>query len=206
MSAQINFWASNNFINILSSSGLGFFSSAGFNGAVSVGAFNGRTFITDSTGVQQGPEANNVSYLNLGSGIIGNAGSGISLKSIPNYQATLNARFTNDTPCKVQNSYLQAYDRVSVLNPPSGIVFAAANIIHADPTQVNNGSGDPQWRFPAGSSTMSLGATFSPGTSGLSPNGPNTSDTQHDFYIAMSASPNTVGSKSWAILVSIEYY
>lgn len=206
MSANIDFLAGANFVNNLSGSGLALFGDAGFAAAVNVGFWQGRTFISDSAGVNQGAEANNVKYLNAGSGILGQTGSGVGIRAIPNAQATLNIRFTNDTAVKVQNGYIQGYDRVSVLNPPSGVTFACAGIVHPDPIQNNNGSGDPIWRFPAGSSTMSLGATFSPGTSGLSPNGTNTSDTRHDFYIVMSASPNAVGSKNWAILASVEYY
>lgn len=206
MAPAISFFCSSNFVNNLSGSGLGMYGDLGFNSAVNVSSWQGRTFISDSAGVNQGPEANNIKFLNNGSGILGQTGSGIGIRAIPNFQATLNMRFTNDTNCKVQNSYIQAYDRVSVLNPPSGLTFAAANLIHPDTNQINNGSGDPIWRFPAGSSIMSLGATFSPGSSGLSPNGPNTSDNRHDFYIALSASPSSVGSKSWAILASVEYF
>jgi hypothetical protein len=41
----------------------------------------------------------------------------------------------------------------------------------------------------------------SPGTSGFSPNGVGTIDTQHDWYVALSASPDSVGSKNtiWII-------
>jgi hypothetical protein len=96
--ASINFLAGNGFtIQDLAGSGLGFFGDAGFGASVKVGEYQGRTFITNGAGTTQGPEADNVKYLNAGSGILGQAGSGIALTCIPNYQASLNVRFSNAT-------------------------------------------------------------------------------------------------------------
>ncbi|GMU23695.1 MAG: hypothetical protein AMXMBFR13_37730 [Phycisphaerae bacterium] len=44
--------------------------------------------------------------------------------------------------------------------------------------------------------TFGSSAHSSPGTSGLRPNGPDTSDERHDWYFALSASPTSVGAKS----------
>jgi hypothetical protein len=209
MSAQINFLAGQNFaIQNLSGSGLGFYGDAGFGASVQVGAWQGHTFITDGAGVNQGPEVNNVKYLNAGSGILGQSGSGVALTAIPNYQATLNVRFTYDTPVKVQNAQLFIYDRVNPNNPASGVTTAVAEVIHPAPTQTNNGSGNTTWTFPAGSGTV-LALSNSPGTSGLyAGNGSNSlwTDTQHDFYLCLSASPLSIGSKSqYGLYVSLNY-
>src|SRR5580692_3786680 len=97
MSANITFWAGSNQIQNLQGSGLGFYGAGGFGASVAVGAWNGRTFITDGLGLNQGPEANNVQFLNSASGILGQTGSGLALTAIPNAQATLEIRFTNDS-------------------------------------------------------------------------------------------------------------
>jgi hypothetical protein len=125
--------------------------------------------------------------------------------NIPNWQSTLNIRFTNSTPVKTQNVQLRIYDRVNPDNPPTGVTTAVAEIVHPNITQGPGGSGSPTWQFPTGSgSVMSL--TSSPGTSGLRPAGANTSDTQHDWYVALSASPNSIGSKTqYGLYVSLEY-
>lgn len=209
MSAAINFLAGQNFsIQNLSGSGLGFFGAAGFAASVLVGAWQDHTFITDGAGVNQGPEVANVKYLNAGSGILGQTGSGIALTAIPNYQASLNIRFTNDTAVKVQNAQLYIYDRSNINNPASGVTTAVAEIIHPGITQANTGSGDTVWAFPGGSGTV-LSLSPSPGTSGqYAGNGSNSLwvDTQHDWYVALSASPNSIGQKaSYGSYISCEF-
>lgn len=206
MAAAITFHAGEGFtIHNLSGSGLGLYGAAGFAASVSVGAWQGRTFITNGAGTTQGPEVDNVQYLNSASGILGQSGSGIHLKCIPNYQATLNIRFTNDVACRTQNVQLRIFDRVSENNAPSGVTCAVAEIVHPDPSQTMNGSGSSAWVFPAGDDII-LYLTDSPGTSGLRPNGSSTTDTQHDWYAAISASPNSIGSKTnFGLYLSLEY-
>lgn len=194
-------------INDLAGSGLGFYGQAGFAASVAVGAYQGRTFITDAAGVLQGPEVNNVIYLNPGSGILGQAGSGIGLRAIPNWQATLNIRFENDTAVRTQNSSFLIYDRVNTANAASGVTTKMAQIIHPNIVQGPGGSGDTTWStFNSSNPGASLALVASPGTSGFSPNGTSTSDTKHDWYVAMSASPDSVGSKSqYAGFAYVEY-
>jgi hypothetical protein len=188
----------------ITGSGLGFYGDSGFGASVQVGAYQGRTYITSAAGTALGPECNNVKYLDAGSGILGQSGSGLALTAIPNAQATLNLRFTNDTAVQVVSAQMVFYDRVARNNSPSGVTTRAVEIRHPDITQVNNGSGATSWSTPAGSAVLSLAT--SPGTSGLRPNGPNTSDSRHDWYIAISCSPDSVGAKSqYGMLAEIEY-
>ena len=204
--ALIQFLAGENFvINDLSGSGLGFYGDGGFGASVQVGNYQGRTYITNGAGTTQGAEVDNIKYANTASGIIGQAGSGIALRCIPNYQATLGIRFTHDSSVKVQNAELRIYDRSNVDNGASGVTTKVAEIIHPDITQDNNGSGDTTWLTPAGSA-VTVELVDSPGRSGLSPNGPDTQDTQHDWYAALSASPDSIGSKTlYGLYVSLEY-
>lgn len=210
MSAQITFLSGNGIGNIqaLSGSGLGFYGSAGFGASVQVGSWQGRTFITDGTGSNQGPEVGNTQYLNSGSGILGQTGSGVALRCFPNWQCPLNIRFTYDTPVQAIDAQVQIYDRYSPNNPASGVTTAVAQVIHPDITQGNLGSGDTTWWFPGGSGVV-VPLCPSPGTSGqYAGNGSNSTrpDTEHDWYLAISASPNSIGSKSqYGLYVTTEY-
>lgn len=97
------------------------------------------------------------------------------------------------------------YDRSSINNPPSGVVCKVYETIHPGTSQLGlTGSGSEVWSTPAGSSYLSL--TSSPGTSGLSPNGPETSSVDHDWYVCLSASPSSIGSKTqFGLYVETEY-
>lgn len=191
----------------LNGSGLGFYG-GGFGQSVDVGSYQSTTFITNSAGTAQGAQANNIKYVNTASGIIGSATSGVWLTQIPNYLATLRVQFSHSSAVKCQNVVARIYDRSNINNPASGVTTKVAEIIHPDTVQNNNGSGDTTWLTPAGSAvTISLAP--SPGISGLyAGNGSNStrSDTLHDWYIALSASPDSIGSKSqYGFYISLEY-
>lgn len=209
MAAQIAFLAGNGFtIEDLSGSGLGFYGDDGFGASVPVGSYQGRTYITNGAGTTQGAEVDNVKFLNAGSGILGQTGTGIALTAIPNYQATLNLRFTYDSAIHVQNVYARIYDRTDPNANASGLTCKVAEIIHPGITQANTGSGDTTWYTPGGS-TITVPLAPSPGPSGLyAGNGANGNwaATQHDWYLAISASPDTVGSHTmFGIYASLEY-
>ncbi len=195
-------------IQDLAGSGLGYFGDAGFGASIPVGSWQGRTFVTNGNGTTQGPECSNIKYLNAGSGIVGQAGSGIAVSCIPNYQATGNVRFTYDTAVRTQNAKMYLYDRVSINNPPSGVTVRVAQLIHPDTNQSNNGSGDTIWRSPAGTG-VTVPFAPSPGVSGLyAGNGANGAwtDRQHDWYFAMSCSPDSIGAKTqFGAYFAVEY-
>lgn len=185
-------------------SGLGFFGSAGFSASVLVGSKQDKTYITDGAGAVQGPEAYNIKWTHPASGLIGQTGSGLPLTAIPNYQASINARFTHGSAVKTTNVKLRAYDRSNPNNVPSGCAVYAAELIHPSLSQTNNGSGSTTWTQIGGTGTLSL--VSSPGTSGLSPNGINTSDTRHDHYLAISVNPTSIGSQSQlGFSIELEY-
>lgn len=202
--ASINFFANSYNLN---GSGLGFYG-AGFGQSVNVGQYQDTTFITNSNGTAQGQQVNNIEYLNSASGIINSASSGVWLTQIPNYLATLNIQFTNASAVKAQNVKLYIYDRTSINNPASGVTTKVAELIHPDSIQNNNGSGSTTWASPAGSAVVMTLAN-SPGSGGLyAGNGSNStrSDTEHDWYLAISASPDSIGSKTlYGLYVSLEY-
>jgi len=191
-------------INHLSGSGLALMGTA-FGDSVPVSEYQTTTWISDGNGLTQGPQTNNVKWLNSASGIINSATSGVALLSIPNYLSPLNISFSHSSAVVLQNTKLYIYDRSSINNAPSGVVCKVAETIHPDISQLGStGSGSPIWLTPAGSSYMTL--TPSPGRSGLYINGPSTSDTIHDHYICLSASPSSIGSKTqFGLYISTEY-
>lgn len=213
MTVSVSFWAGEDFqIQDLSGSGIGLYGDSGFANSVRVGSYQGRSYITNGAGTTQGPEIDNVKYVNSGSGIIGQSGSGIGLKAIPNYLATLNIRVESDgAAIRTQTNQVTIYDRVSSSNPASGVTCALAQVIHPDNTQTSNGSGDSTWTvFTPTSTGQVLALCPSPGVSGLyagnGNNGAAWSDTRHDHYILISASPDTVGSKTqFGLLFESEY-
>lgn len=193
--------------NSLNGSGIGFYG-AGFSSSVNVGLYQTTTFITNSNGTLQGANLNNVKYQNTHSGIVGSATSGIWLTQIPNYQSTLNIRFTHSSNVNVQNCKVYIYDRSNINNDASGVTTKAAEIIHPGLLQSDNtGSGDTQWITPNGSG-QTITMAVSPGMSGLyAGNGSNggASSNRHDWYLALSASPDSIGSKLFGLYFSCEY-
>jgi hypothetical protein len=191
-------------INNLGGSGLGFYGST-FGNSVAVGSYQTTTCITDSNGTVQGPQVENIQWTHPSSGSINGAASK-ALLDIPNHLATLKIRFNHSSAIKTQNEQLRIYDRSSISNDPSGVLCKVAEVVHPSTTQTGSlGSGDSSWKTPTGSSVvMNLGFS-SPGLSGHRPSGPNNTDMNHDFHFALSSSPNSIGSKLFALYFQLEY-
>lgn len=181
-------------IQNLNGSGLGFYGSS-FGSSVEVGAYQDTTWITDGNGTSQGPQVDNVKWTHPNSGSINGAASK-ALTDIPNHLATLNIRFTHTSAVRTQNAKLRIYDRSNINNNPSGVTCKVAEIIHPSTTQTGTlGSGDSSWETPTGSSAI-MDLVASPGMSGLRQNGSSTSEMRHDWYVAISPSPDSIGSKT----------
>lgn len=205
MTATISFHAGTaGSIQNLAGSGLGFYG-ASFGQSVEVGSYQDSTYITDSTGADQGPAVENAKYLNS-SGVYQDTAGEIHLNRVPNRLATLNMRFENDTAVKTQNVKLRIFDRSNINNPASGVLTKVAELVHPDINQANvSNSSDSSWSTPAGSGTV-MTLLASPGTSGERPAGAETSDTRHDWYVLISASPNSIGSKTlYGLYIELEY-
>lgn len=193
MSTWLFFAGETNNISNLSGSGIGFFGSA-FGSSVNVGEYQTTTWVTNSAGTSQGIQTDNVKWTHPSSGSINGAAS-VGLTSIPNYLATLNIRFNHTSAIKTQNVKLRIYDRSNINNDPSGVTCQVAEIAHVDTAQTANGSGSSTWNNVHGSAVI-LTLTASPGHSGYRPNGASTTDANHDWYVALSASPDSIGSKT----------
>jgi len=205
--ATVSFFADTFGVQNLGGSGLGFYG-AGFGSSVEVGEYQESTFITNGAGTAQGPQVNNITWTHNNSGEVNGAGASINLLSIPNYLATLNIRFTHSTAVKTQNAKLRIYDRTSINNNPSGVTCKVAELIHPHTLQTQVGSGSSSWAQPVGSSII-LDMAKSPGMSGLVAGNGSVStadDTRHDWYTAISASPDSIGSKTqFALYFETEY-
>ena len=197
-------------INAVAGSGLGFYGN-GFGTSVQVNNFQERTFITDSSGISQGPEARNVKWTAPGSAILGQETPGsstsLALNNIPNYLSTLNIRFTHPTTqVRTQNAKVIIYDRNSISNKASGVSTYGYEVVHTSPLQNVAGSGTGNWYDLTPTGTY-LPLRNNPGISGVNPTGNTTgSGLQHDWYVALSASPTGIGSKTqYGLYVSLEY-
>jgi len=198
-------------INI-GSSGMGFYGSGVFGTSVAVGYYQDKTYITNSDGSAEGPECCNIKYV-IGAAASGQiSGTNYALTDIPNTYAPLNICFTNTESCQVRNVNLYIYDRVNPANAPSGVQTQIAEIINPTGTLAvgdNNGSGDAAWVLlgTADPNDPHL-LSQSPGSGGYAAGSGDstTSDTQHDWFIALSASPTTIGSKTaYGLYISLEY-
>ncbi len=194
-------------------SGVGFYGPGGFDGPISIGSFNDRTFVTNTAGDIQGFEGNNNKYFAgpgwgtapaAVSGVIhGQLGSGIALISLPDRLATINARFEHTTAVQVQNPKFIVFDGSNIENDPSGITVFTAEIRHNSDVQDPIGLGDTVWQDTKGSTVLDL--ISSPGTLGKRPSGPATSDFRHDWYISVSVQPATPNDKVFGFSVTLEF-
>jgi len=213
MAAAVTFFAGDGFtIQNLNGSGLGFFGAGGFGFSVQVSSYQDRTFITNGAGTIQGFEVDNNKFLDGGAfGTEPNVsgvtllGSGLLLLQVPNYLSTLNVRFTNDTAVTTQNAVLFIHDRVSKVNPPSGVKCQVAEVIHIGTDNGFVGSGDNVWiRASGDGATVPL--VSGPGVSGFSPGGTSTSADRHDWFVAVSPTPESIGSKTqFGLFVELEF-
>lgn len=160
-----------------------------------------------------------------------NEGSSITLSQLPNYLCPLNIRFTHTEEVRVQNCALRIFDRVNTDNPASGVTTYVYESRHPFNTEESTYqlsqrgiTGTSVWRTfnPAvgqGNVTDMI-FTDSPGSGGLNTA---TDDTvtqpsnivkegaahrslQHDWYVALSAKPESIGSKTqFGLYFTVEY-
>jgi hypothetical protein len=213
MAVSVAFFAgeSNN-INNLAGSGLGFYGS-NFGFSVPVGQNNQTTYITNGAGTTQGPQSDNIKWSHPNSGVLNSNLTSNLLTHLPNQNATLNVRVSSDAGnVNVTSPKLRIYDRTTTSSAATGVTTFAAELIHPESSIAAGGSGDSVWMVFSGTSASdnaSLDLSPNPGVSGLyAGNGSNSvrADAQHDWYIALSASPDSIGSKSlYGLVFEFEY-
>ena len=192
-------------IDYAAGSGLGFFGPGGFGYSVAVGSWQSRTFITNTNGTTEGAEIDNNKWINATGVTWGVTGEEHLLTELPNDKATININFTHSSAVNIQNAELRAYDGTNVDNAPSGIEIRGAEILHPYTTYVNNGSGDTHWTAMSGANGI-LSLSDSPGSGALvAATGGTVNSTRHDYFVALSASPSSVGAKTGKFYISLEY-
>jgi hypothetical protein len=229
--AEIKFYANilgvsgdGSLINHSAGSGLGFYGN-GFGISVPVGSQQTTTFITDSTGANQGAQLNNTGYTASGTVSI-NSSTAINLDKLPNYLCPLNIRFTHSEAVKVQNCKLRIFDRSNIANHASGVVTYVYEARHPAILQTttnlsHRGRNDNSWyEFDPVSAMSDMTFTSSPGASGTNTSTQDTSpslgyitreasvhsSTRHDWYAALSSEPVTIGSKTqYGLYFTVEY-
>lgn len=196
----------------MSGSGLGFYGS-NFGSSVSVGAFQDTTFLTNSVGTASGQGVSNTKPDSGDLTKVYHAafgGTSVPLTRLQNKHAPINIRVQETGVITLTNNKIYIYDRNSIYNNPTGVNCYCAEVIRPN-TELfasSNGSGDTTWTLCAGSGTT-LSLTPSPGSGGraawLDPVNGGTGDFCHDFYVAIGASPNSIGAKTFALYYTGEY-
>jgi hypothetical protein len=234
--ATINFWGNNggygqspSGINHAAGSGLGFYGN-GYGLSVPVGRWQDTTFITNANGTAASNQVlalNNTKFTHANSGETSDAGN-LALSGVPNHQTPLNIRFTHGEAVAVQNCKLLIFDRQDITKNASGVTTKiyetrkpAATIgapcltrgggfVHEWETYVGI-AGQPEdfvlTNSPGVSGTNALvGETDQAGKGWVTAEGASHRSLRHDWYVAISASPDAIGSKTdYGLYFTCEY-
>jgi hypothetical protein len=165
-----------------------------------------------------------------------NGGTAVNLDLLPNYKCPLNIRFTHSTPVRVQNCKLRIFDRNDISKPASGVTTWVYEARRPSPSNdINIGSlnfrankdtttsagfrwteFDPTIATPQ----LDMPLTSSPGMSGLNTDtgdnllslgyatrdGISHQSMRHDWYVALSSQPDSIGSKTnYGLYFTVEY-
>lgn len=217
MAVSIGFYVNHNggtgVQTALNGSGIGFYGAGGFGTSVSVNAAQDVSYLTNSGGTVNNQQLWNNKWASSTGVYIPGATGIINVNNMPNFSTVLNIRASSDgDPVRVQNVYFRAYDRNSINSGPSGVTLKAYETRHTSTSQSDAGSVNASWSTPAGSA-VTLQLSNSPGISGLQASGGNLaapasalpSATRHDWYLMLSAIPDSIGAKLFAGYVSLEY-
>jgi hypothetical protein len=164
-----------------------------------------------------------------------NGGESKSLNNLPNYLCPLNIRFSHNTPVRVQNCKLRIFDRNNIANAASGVTTWVYEARHPSTNQTvtslgfrankdNTASEGYRWaEFDLSAAGQDMSFTNSPGVSGLntdntdasltqgtlgwqSNSGINLVSTRHDWYVALSSQPESIGAKTnYGLYFTVEY-
>lgn len=211
-------------------SGLGFFGNS-FGLSVPVGQYQESTFVSNSNGTASGVKASNTKYMSA-SGVSHNGEGELENEKMPNYYAPLNIRFTHDEAVRVQNCKLRIFDRADIANQASGVTTKVYEVRHPNPLPTDTtklahrGISTHGWyEFDPEENMTDMTLTSSPGISGLNTTAGDTvsaddgtyinqtskegaahESLRHDWFTALSASPDSIGSKTqYGLYFTLEY-
>lgn len=167
---------------------LQFAAAGGFDSKVTVGEYNDTCHVKSSGSANDssGNTPNNVKFISQSGGGGGDSqadwGDGTEdLDAITDAECTLKINFADASAVATESAIFYAYNGATTTVAPTDITFVAAE------------SGDTNWTAAEGSgSALSLDDQ--------------TASTSHDFYIAVSASPDAVGLKdSFTLRIELTY-
>jgi hypothetical protein len=165
-----------------------FAGTGGFDSKITVNAYNDTTHVKSSGGANDSSAntPNNVKFISQAGGTGGDSqgdwGDGTEdLDQITNAEATLKITFADASSVITEDAVFYAYDGSTTTAVPTGVDFRAAQV------------GDANWTEAEGSGAALALDDQSAGTS-------------HDFYIACSASPTSVGLKdAFSLRIELTY-
>lgn len=211
MAAAIDFFAGQGggtFVD-LNASGLGFFG-ASFGTSVQVGQYQDSTFITTSNGSVEGPQGTNCKFEAPSGVLVNDDAASIQPSAVPINSGTMNIRFTFDSAVKTQNVELRIFDRSTITAGATGVTTQVLQVANGGSGVSTSGTAEALsdhlgWITPSGSGVV-MALLSSAGSGGLSPSGTDTQDTRHDWYVCMSATPLSIGSKElFGLYIQLEY-
>jgi hypothetical protein len=167
---------------------LQFAASGGFDTNITVGEYNDTTHVKSSVGADDssGNTPKNVKFISQSDGTGGDSeadwGDGTEdLDQILDAECTLKINFSDAASVAITGAIFYAYDGSVTTNAPTDVTFVAAE------------GGDANWTAAEGSASAVSLADQGAATS-------------HDYYIACSASPDSVGLKdSFTLRVELTY-
>lgn len=217
-------------INHGAGSGLGFYGN-GYGLSVPVGQYQDSTWVTNANGTATDQyQLNNTKFASSGTTSF-NGNTAIQNFNMPNYYAPLNIKFTHNEAVRVQNCKVRIFDRNDITRQASGVTTMVYEVRHPNGSTsasglLFRGENDHYWKeFDPTDAMIDVDLTSSPGLSGLNTSAadPNPStqagfvswltqegaaheSTTHDWYVALSASPDTIGSKTqYGLYFTCEY-
>lgn len=178
---------------------VGFFGTS-FGNSVRVGEYQDATHVTNPSGTVNSGALSNNKFIDANTVKIGtnpnSALSGITIED-----TTIRIHFNNSVdPVQTQNAYFRAYDRSDINNAPSGVdVYAyeasssSSGVVDVTDASGLNLFGDTAWTQISGATALPLlDHTFS--------------DQDHYYFIGVSASPTSIGTKTqFGFYTELEY-
>ena len=232
--ANVNATNSGVLINHGAGSGLGFYGN-GYGVSVPIGSQQDSTWLTNSNGTESTNQVqlHNTKMATTGdastAGTVSSNGlTAINNNNLPNYLCPLNIRFDHSEAVRVQNCKLRIFDRANVDNHASGVVTYVYEGRHPATSQAqtnlaHRGRTANSWvEYDSTDSSTPADMIFtnSPGVSGLNTDSTDTNtdlgytstqgaahqSIQHDWYVAISAEPSIIGSKTdYGLYFTLEY-
>ena len=165
-----------------------FAGAAGFNAKVAVGAYQGSTHVATSAGADKstGNAPKNSKFISQSGGGGGDSqvdiGAGtVDLDTVTTGNCPIKINFSHTSSVEITDAIFYAYDGTTTTNAPTGVTFQAAE------------QGDANWTNAEGSASAVTLTDKS-------------TDTSHDYFLLVSASPESVGLKeAFAMRLELTY-